>query len=103
MPSPLRAAAMAAAVKGGNRVTVSCSSSVEHAAGAEHQQNAELRVDRDADEDFRDAVGHHLLDEESARDPRQPLRRRGRVRGDVRTSRITPPTSDLCSRLRRRP
>src|SRR5579863_4635305 len=35
----------------------------QHAAGPEHQQLAELRVDGDAHQDLGDAVGDHLLDQ----------------------------------------
>src|SRR6185437_9117334 len=42
----------------------------EHAAGAQHEQNAELWIHRDADQHFGDRIGHHLLDEDSARDLR---------------------------------
>src|SRR5882762_2260722 len=36
----------------------------QHAAGAEHQELSELRIDGHADQDLRDTVAHHLLDEQ---------------------------------------
>src|SRR5579871_346824 len=46
----------------------------QHAARAEHEHLAELRVDRHADQQLGDAVADHLLDQ-------QPRRERGETRG----------------------
>ena len=53
----------------------------EHAPGADHQYLPELRIEDQADEDFRDAIDDHFLDEQRIGQAAQSLRRFGRLRG----------------------
>ena len=46
----------------------------EHAARAQHQDLTELRIDDQADQDFRNPVGDHLLDQDRVGEDAQPLR-----------------------------